>query len=77
VQRLIEDSEADVSIGCRQGKTPFNLANVWLTLELIENLSAYGRSSPGRTTIRTDRRQKDFEAADDRSSTIQRARPSR
>jgi len=71
VQRLIEDSEAEVSIELSQGKIRFTIGNVVLTSKLIDGtFPDYGRVIPQNNDKELIVDKKDFEAAVDRVSTI-------
>ena len=71
VQRLIEDSEAEVRIELSQGKVRFTLGNVVLTSKLIDGtFPDYGRVIPQNNDKELVVDKKDFEAAVDRVSTI-------
>src|SRR5207237_6678734 len=78
VQRLIEDNEAEVKIELSQGKIRFTLGNVVLTSKLIDGTCPdYGRVIPQNNDKELIVDKKDFEAAEDRVSTISndRGRP--
>jgi DNA polymerase-3 subunit beta len=71
VQRLIEDTDAEIGIELSQGKIRFTLGHVVLTSKLIDGtFPDYGRVIPQNNdkTLFVDK--KDFEAAVDRVSTI-------
>jgi DNA polymerase-3 subunit beta len=71
VQRLIEDSEAEIGIELSQTKIRFTIGDVVLTSKLIDGtFPDYGRVIPANNdkTLVVDK--KDFEAAVDRVSTI-------
>ena len=71
VQRLIEDSEAEVGIELSQGKIRFTIGNVVLTSKLIDGtFPDYGRVIPQNNDKELIVDKKDFEAAVDRVSTI-------
>jgi len=71
VQRLIEDTEAEISIELSQGKIRFTLANVVLTSKLIDGtFPDYGRVIPQNNEKELIVDKRDFEAAVDRVSTI-------
>src|SRR6201747_2132133 len=69
VQRLIEDSEAEVLIELSQGKIRFTLGDVVLTSKLIDGtFPDYGRVIPQNNDKELVVDKKDFEAAVDRVS---------
>ncbi len=71
VQRLIEDTEAEISVELSQGKIRFTLANVVLTSKLIDGtFPDYGRVIPQNNEKELVVDKRDFEAAVDRVSTI-------
>ena len=71
VQRLIEDTEAEVAIELSQGKIRFTIGNVVLTSKLIDGtFPDYGRVIPQNNDKELIVDKKDFEAAVDRVSTI-------
>src|SRR5260221_413912 len=71
VQRLIEDSEAEVGIELSQGKIRFTIGNVVLTSKLIDGtFPDYGRVIPQNNDKELIVDKRDFEAAVDRVSTI-------
>jgi DNA polymerase-3 subunit beta len=71
VQRLIEDTEAEVGIELSQGKIRFTIGNVVLTSKLIDGtFPDYGRVIPQNNDKELIVDKKDFEAAVDRVSTI-------
>jgi DNA polymerase III subunit beta len=71
VQRLIEDTEAEIAIELSQGKIRFTLGNVVLTSKLIDGtFPDYGRVIPQNNDKELVVDKKDFEAAVDRVSTI-------
>ena len=71
VQRLIEDTEAEVGIELSQGKIRFTIGNVVLTSKLIDGtFPDYGRVIPQNNDKELVVDKKDFEAAVDRVSTI-------
>ncbi|EAQ36959.1 DNA polymerase III subunit beta [Nitrobacter sp. Nb-311A] len=71
VQRLIEDSEAEIGIELSQGKIRFTIGNVVLTSKLIDGtFPDYGRVIPQNNDKELVVDKKDFEAAVDRVSTI-------
>jgi DNA polymerase-3 subunit beta len=71
VQRLIEDSEAEVALDISQGKIRFTIGHVVLTSKLIDGtFPDYGRVIPQNNDKELLVDKKDFEAAVDRVSTI-------
>ena len=71
VQRLIEDTEAEVGIELSQGKIRFTIGHVVLTSKLIDGtFPDYGRVIPQNNDKELVVDKKDFEAAVDRVSTI-------
>jgi DNA polymerase-3 subunit beta len=71
VQRLIEDSEAEVSIELSQGKIRFTLASVVLTSKLIDGtFPDYARVIPVGNDKELVVDKKEFEQAVDRVSTV-------
>jgi DNA polymerase-3 subunit beta len=71
VQRLIEDSEAEISIELSAGKIRFTLGDVVLTSKLIDGtFPDYGRVIPANNDKELVVDKKDFEAAVDRVSTV-------
>src|SRR5205809_966931 len=71
VQRLIEDSQAEVTVELSQGKIRFTLGDVVLTSKLIDGtFPDYGRVIPQNNDKELIVDKKDFEAAVDRVSTI-------
>src|SRR6202162_3205103 len=71
VQRLIEDSEAEIGIELSQGKIRFTIGSVVLTSKLIDGtFPDYGRVIPQNNDKELIVDKKDFEAAVDRVSTI-------
>jgi DNA polymerase III subunit beta len=71
VQRLIEDSEAEVTIELSHAKIRFTIGNVVLTSKLIDGtFPDYGRVIPQNNDKELVVDKKDFEAAVDRVSTI-------
>ena len=71
VQRLIEDTEAEVAIELSQGKIRFTIGDVVLTSKLIDGtFPDYGRVIPQNNDKELIVDKKDFEAAVDRVSTI-------
>ena len=71
VQRLIEDTEAEVAIELSQGKIRFTLGNVVLTSKLIDGtFPDYGRVIPQNNDKELIVDKADFAAAVDRVSTI-------
>ncbi|NEW98396.1 hypothetical protein DY467_16585 [Rhodopseudomonas sp. BR0G17] len=71
VQRLIEDTEAEIGIELSTGKIRFTLGNVVLTSKLIDGtFPDYGRVIPQNNDKELLVDKKDFEAAVDRVSTI-------
>jgi DNA polymerase-3 subunit beta len=71
VQRLIEDSEAEVAIELSQGKIRFTLGNVVLTSKLIDGtFPDYGRVIPQNNDKELIIDRVDFQGAVDRVSTI-------
>ena len=71
VQRLIEDSEAEVAIELSQGKIRFTLGHVVLTSKLIDGtFPDYGRVIPQNNDKELLVDKADFAAAVDRVSTI-------
>lgn len=71
VQRLIEDTEAEILIELSTGKIRLTLGNVVLTSKLIDGtFPDYGRVIPQHNDKELVVDKKDFEAAVDRVSTI-------
>jgi DNA polymerase-3 subunit beta len=71
VQRLIEDSEAEVTIELSQGKIRFTLGDVVLTSKLIDGtFPDYGRVIPVGNDKELVVDKKEFEQAVDRVSTV-------
>jgi DNA polymerase-3 subunit beta len=71
VQRLIENSEAEVAIELSQGKIRFTIGEVILTSKLIDGtFPDYGRVIPLNNDKLLEVDKKDFEAAVDRVSTV-------
>jgi DNA polymerase-3 subunit beta len=71
VQRLIEDSEAEIGIQLSQAKIRFNVGDVVLTSKLIDGtFPDYGRVIPAGNDKELTVTKKDFEAAVDRVSTV-------
>ncbi|MEA2987479.1 MAG: polymerase subunit beta, partial [Alphaproteobacteria bacterium] len=71
VQRLIEDSEAEVAIELSQGKIRFTLGDVVLTSKLIDGtFPDYGRVIPQGNDKELIVDKKEFEQAVDRVSTV-------
>jgi DNA polymerase-3 subunit beta len=71
VQRLIEDSEAEISIELSSVKIRFTIGNVVLTSKLIDGtFPDYGRVIPAGNDKELVVDKKDFEAAVDRVSTV-------
>ncbi len=71
VQRLIEDSEAEIAIELSAGKIRFTLGDVVLTSKLIDGtFPDYGRVIPANNDKELVVDKKDFEAAVDRVSTV-------
>jgi DNA polymerase-3 subunit beta len=71
VQRLIETSEAEVTIELSQGKIRFTIGEVILTSKLIDGtFPDYGRVIPLNNDKLLEVDKKDFEAAVDRVSTV-------
>jgi len=71
VQRLIEDSEAEVSIELSAGKIRFTLGDVVLTSKLIDGtFPDYARVIPAANDKELVVDKKEFEAAVDRVSTV-------
>ena len=71
VQRLIEDTEAEMTIELSQAKIRFTIGNVVLTSKLIDGtFPDYGRVIPQGNDKELVVDKKDFEAAVDRVSTI-------
>ncbi|MGH6715558.1 MAG: DNA polymerase III subunit beta [Bradyrhizobium sp.] len=71
VQRLIEDSEADVGIELSAGKIRFSIGHVVLTSKLIDGtFPDYGRVIPQNNDKELTVDKADFAAAVDRVSTI-------
>lgn len=71
VQRLIEDSEGEVSIELSTGKIRFTIGNVVLTSKLIDGtFPDYARVIPVNNDKILTVDKKDFEAAVDRVSTV-------
>ncbi|HZP76170.1 MAG TPA: DNA polymerase III subunit beta [Pseudolabrys sp.] len=71
VQRLIEDSEAEIGIELSTGKIRFTLGDVVLTSKLIDGtFPDYGRVIPAANDKELVVDKKEFEAAVDRVSTV-------
>ncbi len=71
VQRLIEDSEAEVSVELSSAKIRFTIGSVVLTSKLIDGtFPDYGRVIPAGNDKELVVDKKDFEAAVDRVSTV-------
>ena len=71
VQRLIEDSDAEVAIELSQAKIRFTIGDVVLTSKLIDGtFPDYGRVIPTGNDKELEVDKKDFEAAVDRVSTV-------
>ena len=71
VQRLIEDSEAEVAIELSSAKIRFTIGDVVLTSKLIDGtFPDYGRVIPAGNDKELVVDKKDFEAAVDRVSTV-------
>ena len=71
VQRLIEDSEAEINIELSSAKIRFSIGNVMLTSKLIDGtFPDYGRVIPSGNDKELVVDKKDFEAAVDRVSTV-------
>jgi DNA polymerase-3 subunit beta len=71
VQRLIEDSEAEIGIQLSAAKIRFNVGDVVLTSKLIDGtFPDYGRVIPAGNDKELTVTKKDFEAAVDRVSTV-------
>ena len=71
VQRLVEDSEADIAIEVSSAKIRFTLGDVVLTSKLIDGtFPDYGRVIPSGNDKELTVDKKDFEAAVDRVSTV-------
>ena len=71
VQRLIEDSEAEVGIQLSQAKIRFTIGNVVLTSKLIDGtFPDYQRVIPSGNDKELTVDKKDFKAAVDRVSTV-------
>jgi DNA polymerase-3 subunit beta len=71
VQRLIEDSQAEVSIELSSAKIRFSIGDVVLTSKLIDGtFPDYGRVIPAGNDKQLVVDKKDFEAAVDRVSTV-------
>jgi DNA polymerase III subunit beta len=71
VQRLIEDSEAEIGVQLSQSKIRFNVGDVVLTSKLIDGtFPDYGRVIPTGNDKELTVTKKDFEAAVDRVSTV-------
>jgi DNA polymerase-3 subunit beta len=71
VQRLIEDTEGDLSIELSTGKIRFTIGDVVLTSKLIDGtFPDYGRVIPAGNDKELVVDKKDFEAAVDRVSTV-------
>ncbi len=71
VQRLIEDTEATVTIELSQGKIRFTIGDVVLTSKLIDGtFPDYGRVIPANNDKQLIVDKRDFEQAVDRVSTI-------
>lgn len=71
VQRLIEDSEAEIGVELSQTKIRFTIGDVVLTSKLIDGtFPDYGRVIPANNDKELVVDKKDFEAAVDRVSTI-------
>jgi DNA polymerase-3 subunit beta len=71
VQRLIEDTDAEITLELSQGKIRFTLGDIVLTSKLIDGtFPDYGRVIPQNNDKELVVDKKDFEAAVDRVSTI-------
>jgi DNA polymerase-3 subunit beta len=71
VQRLIEDSEAEVAVELSSAKIRFSIGTVVLTSKLIDGtFPDYGRVIPAGNDKELTVDKKDFEAAVDRVSTV-------
>ena len=71
VQRLIEDSEAEIAIELSSAKIRFTIGDVVLTSKLIDGtFPDYGRVIPSGNDKELVVDKKDFEAAVDRVSTV-------
>jgi DNA polymerase III subunit beta len=71
VQRLIEDTEAEIGVELSQTKIRFTIGDVVLTSKLIDGtFPDYGRVIPANNDKELVVDKKDFEAAVDRVSTI-------
>jgi DNA polymerase-3 subunit beta len=71
VQRLLEDSEAEVAVELSQGKIRFTVGNVVLTSKLIDGtFPDYARVIPVGNDKQLVVDKKDFEASVDRVSTV-------
>jgi DNA polymerase-3 subunit beta len=71
VQRLIEDSEAEITVELSSSKIRFAIGNVVLTSKLIDGtFPDYGRVIPSGNDKELAVDKKDFEAAVDRVSTV-------
>ncbi|HWL30894.1 MAG TPA: DNA polymerase III subunit beta [Xanthobacteraceae bacterium] len=71
VQRLIEDSEAEITVELSSSKIRFSIGNVVLTSKLIDGtFPDYGRVIPAGNDKELTVDKKDFEAAVDRVSTV-------
>ena len=71
VQRLIEDSEAEIGVQLSQAKIRFNIGDVVLTSKLIDGtFPDYARVIPAGNDKELSVDKKDFEAAVDRVSTV-------
>jgi len=71
VQRLIEDSQGEVSVELSSAKIRFSIGDVVLTSKLIDGtFPDYGRVVPANNDKTLEVDKKDFEAAVDRVSTV-------
>jgi DNA polymerase-3 subunit beta len=71
VQRLIEDSEAEIKVELSSAKIRFSIGDVVLTSKLIDGtFPDYGRVIPSGNDKELTVDKKDFEAAVDRVSTV-------
>jgi DNA polymerase-3 subunit beta len=71
VQRLIENSDAEITIELSQGKIRFTIGDVILTSKLIDGtFPDYARVIPANNDKTLEVDKKDFEAAVDRVSTV-------
>jgi DNA polymerase-3 subunit beta len=71
VQRLIENSDAEIGIELSQGKIRFTIGDVILTSKLIDGtFPDYARVIPANNDKTLEVDKKDFEAAVDRVSTV-------